>query len=382
MIDPEILSFHLMLLNDRGRMTAYRRAIFETVQPGDVVLDVGTGSGILAIFACQAGAKRVYAIDRGEIIVLARELARANGLADRITFLKKDVKRLKLEEPVDVVTSELIAKAVLGQNMAELIGFCRDRFLKPAGKILPERVELHIAPVQNEIGYQQSRPPERNLYEIRFDPLQQLSINKPISSRIAAEALLDDGQTAYSYYAATASNSDTFQTKLTFLPKRKGMLHGFAGWFSAVLAKGIALTNEPPGTPSWDNLFFPLSESVEVEPGMSVEVDLRGRCDSQVQEFWIWNTTVRKADHLIASHKQSSFAGRILSMDAIRKASEGWRPAPNLNAKIAQLALGLMDQNASLRTIADRVQKEFPDNFVTVEDALIEVRKIAEQYGD
>src|SRR5712672_910520 len=87
MIDPQILSFHLMLLNDAERMKAYREAVFNTVRPDDVVLDVGTGSGILAMFACQAGARRVYAVDRGDVITTARELAKANNFDDKIVFL-------------------------------------------------------------------------------------------------------------------------------------------------------------------------------------------------------------------------------------------------------------------------------------------------------
>jgi len=83
------VSFHRMLLNDVVRMEAYRRAIFQTVKRGDTVLDVG--SGILAMLACQAGAGRVYAVEQGPVIAAARELATANGFADRIVFLNQDI---------------------------------------------------------------------------------------------------------------------------------------------------------------------------------------------------------------------------------------------------------------------------------------------------
>jgi len=382
MIDPQILSLHLMLLNDVERMEKYRHAVFKTVKSGDVVLDIGTGSGILAMFACQAGAKRVYAIDRGDIIAVARELSKTNGFSDRIVFLREDIRQVELEEQVDAITSELIAKAVLGQNMAELIGFSRDRFLKPGGKILPAHVNLHIAPIENEGSYKEAKPPVKSTYDLDFAPLEKLTINKPVSARASSQSVLAQGQIAYEYDALTAKNSDTFQCTLVFKPERSGMLHGFAGWFSTMLAEGIELCNEPPGTLSWDNLFFPLAQPTKIEPGMTIELDFRGRCDSQVQEFWIWNTTVRDGERVIARYRQSSFAGRIVTAEMLRRASDDWSPTTNLNGRIAKFVLDLMNQRLSLGEIADRIRQEFPEKIKTAEDAISHVRKLAEQFGD
>ena len=382
MVDPQTISFHLMLLNDADRMDKYRQAIFNTVHSGDIVLDIGTGSGVLALFACQAGAKRVYAIDRGDIIVVARELARANHFSDRIVFTRQDIRQFQIEGQVDVITSELIAKSVLGQNMAELIGFCRDRFLKPGGKILPKHVQLKIAPVENETNYLNSRPPVRSTYELDFGQLEQISSNKPVSCRIPSGDLLTNGQIAYEYDALTAANSDSFQTSLVFRPARAGTLHGFVGWFSSVLSDGIELNNRPPGTPSWDNLFFPLAKSIEVTPEITIELDFRGRCDSQVQEFWIWNTTVSKREQVIAKQRQSSFAGRIVTAETLRKASDNWTPLASDRTRIAQMTLALMNQNMTIKDIAEALQQKFPGSFPTNETAVAEVRKIAEEFGN
>jgi ribosomal protein L11 methylase PrmA len=80
----EEIADHIGWLADANRMRALRSAIDATVKPGDVVIDVGTGTGVLALMACAAGARRVYAIERGPIIELARKIVAANGCRDRV----------------------------------------------------------------------------------------------------------------------------------------------------------------------------------------------------------------------------------------------------------------------------------------------------------
>ncbi|HEV2918346.1 MAG TPA: 50S ribosomal protein L11 methyltransferase, partial [Actinomycetota bacterium] len=76
------IAVHRTRICDRVRIEAFRRAIDSMVRPGDIVLDIGAGSGILSMFAARAGAARVYAVERTTVAVLAQELAAANGVAE------------------------------------------------------------------------------------------------------------------------------------------------------------------------------------------------------------------------------------------------------------------------------------------------------------
>jgi|SRR5438105_12126415 len=76
------------MVGDGVRSDAYARALRECIRPNSIVLDIGTGVGIWALLACQFGARRVYAIEPNDVIQVAREIAAANGYADRIEFIQ------------------------------------------------------------------------------------------------------------------------------------------------------------------------------------------------------------------------------------------------------------------------------------------------------
>lgn len=96
-------------LLDARRTNAFMRAIKNTVREGDIALDVGTGSGILAMTSARAGAKHVYAIDiASDIVAFAKTNIRNNHLGKRITVQQTDAKHFVRESSVDVVTMELM----------------------------------------------------------------------------------------------------------------------------------------------------------------------------------------------------------------------------------------------------------------------------------
>ncbi len=305
-------------------MQAYRQAIFKTVKPGDLVLDAGTGSGIMAMFACQAGARRVYAVELEDIIFIARRLAQENGFADRIVFLHKDVKKVQLDEKVDVIISELISENGPGENQAEIVNSCRDRLLKPHGKIVPLRVDMCIAPVEDVETFRMVQLPGKSAYGIDFSSCEQHLINQPIHSWSSQKALLAPGRTAYSYNAHRSSSTDRFESSLIFTVEREGTFHGYCSWFSSVLAEGIELSNKPPAQLCWSTIFFPLPQLVAVTPGMTIELNFRGKYDSTTHNRSDWDTTVRKGDQTIARHRQSCLlneAARVLYLKSLSTAN-------------------------------------------------------------
>ena len=130
------------MIADQGRIEAYRQALRLVVKPGSVVLDIGTGIGIMAMMACQFGARRVYAIEPGDVIEVARELAAANGFADRIEFIQGLSTEVTLPERADVIVSDLRGVMPPFQHIIPSLVDARRRFLAPGGVLIPRRDTL------------------------------------------------------------------------------------------------------------------------------------------------------------------------------------------------------------------------------------------------
>ncbi|ACB76403.1 methyltransferase domain-containing protein [Opitutus terrae] len=135
------------MLADQPRMAFYQTAIARQIGPGDRVIDLGTGTGILAAMASRAGAGHVYAIDHSPILRHARALAAANGIAN-VEFVATHSSAFQTEQRVDVILHEQMGDSLFDEGMLKNIVDLRDRLLRPGGRILPSRFELFFEPMQ------------------------------------------------------------------------------------------------------------------------------------------------------------------------------------------------------------------------------------------
>ncbi|KAG2482538.1 hypothetical protein HYH03_018529 [Edaphochlamys debaryana] len=146
------------MLQDYTRTGTYYQAICGNPDDfrGHTVLDVGAGSGILSLFAAQAGARQVYAVEASGMARFARLLADSNpGLGSRITVINAKVEELRLPEKVDVLVSEPMGTLLVNERMLESYLYARDAFLKPGGKMFPQLGRIHAALFSDEVLYQE-----------------------------------------------------------------------------------------------------------------------------------------------------------------------------------------------------------------------------------
>ncbi|CAH9085162.1 unnamed protein product [Cuscuta epithymum] len=152
---------HREMISDKVRTDAYRRAISEnpSLIRGSTVMDVGCGTGILSLFAAQAGASRVLAVEASEkMAAVATEVAKVNGLLwnaspdhsgvlEVVQGMVEDIEITQKVKPnsVDVLISEWMGYCLLYESMLSSVLMARDKWLKPGGAILPDTATMFVA---------------------------------------------------------------------------------------------------------------------------------------------------------------------------------------------------------------------------------------------
>jgi protein arginine N-methyltransferase 1 len=140
------------MLTDNLRMEAYYSAVFENSEhfKDKVVLDVGTGSGILAMWAARAGARKVYAVEYTDMARFARQLVADNRLSEIVEVIQGSVETIELPEKVDIIISEWMGYFLMRESMLDSVIIARDRFLKPTGAMYPSHARIYLAPITRE----------------------------------------------------------------------------------------------------------------------------------------------------------------------------------------------------------------------------------------
>lgn len=268
-----MLDYHRELLADETRTHAFREAIRRTVQPGDVVVDLGCGTGILSYFACQAGAAHVYAIDSTHMARVTSLLSRHLGLDDRLTVIEKDSREVELPERANVLISETLGVTGFDEGIAGAVRDARQRLLVPDARIIPSRLGVSLVPVELDYDYDRhvafwSEP----RYGFDLSPLRLFASNSISFAHIRSNAYLSGPRELFSL----AIGEETEGSGLAaFEAQREGFLHGFGLFFTSVLCEGITLSNARARETSWSQAFLPLEVPVRVGAGDPIAVTLQ-----------------------------------------------------------------------------------------------------------
>jgi type I protein arginine methyltransferase len=170
---------HVSMLRDAPRTTAYLNAIRECVGPDDVVLDIGTGTGVLAVAAAEAGARQVYAIEANpETARFARALINGSEARERIKLIEGWSTKIHLPERCDVLVSEMIGDDPLDENILAMTDDAIARHLKPNPRLIPNRLDIIAQPLrmprklrQEEFFCEDIVAGWEKLYGLNFRPL-------------------------------------------------------------------------------------------------------------------------------------------------------------------------------------------------------------------
>jgi len=244
------LELQRRMVSDTRRTQAFAEAIAEVVRPGDVVLDVGTGTGILAMLCAKAGAARVYGIDQAAVAQSAANLVKANGLDDRVKIMRGSAREMELDEKVDLIVSEWLGNFAYVEGMWDDVCFVRDAHLKPEGRMLPSGVTLNIAPMDDSSLYYGLGPGywQRPVHGLDFSSLEDKELAQGKASQIRIEPgtlLARETPLVTTDMKSVPQDGHWYEGILEFPLTRSGTLTGFAAWFVAHLSPAINLDTGP-----------------------------------------------------------------------------------------------------------------------------------------
>lgn len=286
----DFINYHLSMLVDNVRTGSYEQAISRTVKTGDVVVDLGCGSGILSFLACRAGAKHVYAIESEDVIEMAKLVAGKNGLQDRVTFFNDVSFNVTLPEPADVIVTETMGTFGFEEGLLGSLTDARDRFLKPSGTLIPHHVELFLVPVELPQFYEHVIDFWiTGCQGLDFSPIRELTVNNFHPIKLHEGTFLGN-PTRIQPIRFGETKDKEIDSKVSFYATRRGRLHGLAGWFNADLVPGMNLSNGPNARAShWGVAFFPISQPVQVDKGNRIAVAVSSEGNG---EYWNWRVEV------------------------------------------------------------------------------------------
>jgi SAM-dependent methyltransferase len=373
-----VIDEHRRYLADRSRVERYERALRETVRPGDVVVDLASGTGILGLFACRAGAARVYAIEAEPIAGLARAIAHANGYADRLQVIHAHSSEARLPERADLVVSDQIGRFGFDAGLLPLVADARARLLKPGGRLIPARLDLVIAPVEHprlsdRVAFWRRRPAAFD-----FGPVHVMAANTGYPARLAPGQLLSEPHSGVRL-DLSGDVADPLRIDTTFQIRRTATLDGIAGWFAAQLSSSTTVSNSPldPARIARRQAFFPIETPVAVGEGDRVDVRMRILSDESIVS---WIVTIHPVSGSPVRFSHSTLKGMLFSGTELRVTDPAYRPSLTERGVARRSVLELCDGVRPLAQIEAALLARHPALFRSAAEAAVFVGEVVTRY--
>jgi type I protein arginine methyltransferase len=265
-------------------------ALKEVVTPGSTVIDLGCGTAMYGFHALALGAAHVFAIESdGASLALGEQLARQNGLADRMTFFSKMSFDVELPYRADVLVADLRDSVPFFRRNLDSILDAKQRLLKPGAQIIPLRDQAFVAPIsapslrerfsswsENEAGIDPAPAIEFMANKFHYDHLDQSQLRAaPTLYGSISYGFDQDGSVPVGWSGTTTIES-------------AGTIDALGLWFESDFADGVKLRSGPGGARIYRTKQLPVFPAVEVEVGDTFEFSMRADFTGAGYR-WFWS---------------------------------------------------------------------------------------------
>ncbi|HJL20261.1 MAG TPA: 50S ribosomal protein L11 methyltransferase [Sandaracinaceae bacterium LLY-WYZ-13_1] len=368
-LDPGTQAWMLL---DEVRTRAYAEAIARTVKPGDVVVDVGSGSGILALLAARAGARRVYAIEMTAMASLIDEHARQNGLEEVVRVVRARAEELSgavIDEPPTVVVSETLGHFAPDEHVHRLMRAVRT-VCAPEVTWIPRTYRMRFALARIDALDRELARLEGGL-DVRLGALARRLRSRPTVAKVGPDELLGP-ERASAPIPVHAPQPSSYREPLVV--ERDGEANAIVASFEAELTDGVRLSTgvDAPAT-CWRQTVFPLDAPLPVRAGDRVEAEVRPRLVTD-RGTWVWR--VSRGEEARGGDAMEALVGGSAAEIAQELGLRLHRSPPvRLGRKLRawRAILGAELEGATVETLAAHLRAQRPDDFADDEDARQEV---------
>ncbi|MEQ8509175.1 MAG: tetratricopeptide repeat protein [Rhodospirillaceae bacterium] len=276
-----VSKWHVPMMNENERNEAYYSAIKRAANPGTHVLEIGTGSGLLALMAAKSGAASVTTCEKNEVLArTARQIISDNGYKDKISVIHKKSTELAvgqdMDQPADVMVSEVFASDLLGEGVIPTVEDAKRRLLKPGAQIIPAVGSVMIALAASEAVI-------RNLIvedSFGFD-LQHFNTIVPRRAAILRHDLniefLSDEIEALRFDFQNDSTFPAGKRTVSITANRDGECFGVIQWIKLDMGSGVFYDNcplEPSLVANWQPTAFLFKKPIDIKKGQRVTVEV------------------------------------------------------------------------------------------------------------
>ncbi|MFC8452444.1 50S ribosomal protein L11 methyltransferase [Kitasatospora sp. NPDC057223] len=271
--------WHFAMLNDHERNDALAVALERVIPAGATVLDIGAGTGLLAMMAVKAGAKHVYSCEANPMMAeVARQVVAEHGLADVITVLAVRSTDLvvgrDLPGRVDAVISEIVDCGLIGEGLLPSVRHAREELLVPGGILLPRTARVLGALVQSEVAAGLNRVDNAGGFDVSL--LNSLATvgHFPVRLHTWPHRFLS-APVELASFDCESGPLEAGERALSIPVHSEGTAHALVAWFELELGGGVTLRNSPENVSShWMQAMIPLPTPLVVDPAEPVELEL------------------------------------------------------------------------------------------------------------
>jgi len=271
-------SIHYEMLSDQTRTSSYRSALINNPDrlSSSLVLDIGCGTGILSMFAAQAGARGVVGVDCSDIIYQAMDIVRENGLENKITLVKGRLEETQLpHDKFDIIVSEWMGYFLLFEGMLDSVLAARDKYLAPGGTVMPNRCSIHLAALSDVVKYDNLIGYWDDVYGFKMSCMRSPILGEASVEVVPQQHVVSNCVQVLDLDINSCTVADTeFTSDFVLEISRDGDLTAVVAWFDTYfeLENPVVFSTGPHSTPThWKQTVFYLSEKVPIVKGQHIQ---------------------------------------------------------------------------------------------------------------